>query len=478
MNTLSHDLIYIAARDGKVEELLSQDWFKPLDLEGDEDAEKILKKIRLYHRAHGTYPSLGDIGLSMADLNGGGQDSWEEAYSRIQAFRRRAQRIEIAQELAQSLDLGTDAFDEKFETAFEQLQAIKRAEGQVLWTNFDTVEYSAVEWLWDKWVPCETMTVLAGDGGKGKSTFVTHFVGKLTRGELTGQPETCLLINAEDSDSKVVKPRLMASEADMSKVFTIDLSQTTIEIPRSLGMIEQGIRMYGAKLVVIDPLNSFLPETFDSHKDQSIRAALAPVSLMAERTGAAIMWVLHTNKQGDIMGSKAFQNLARSVMVWGDMPDDETGDLRVLAHRKNNYERRQNAQLFELETIILKSPDTQGRLVSSTKIHERGEVSVAAEDILRSSASEAITRTKGTHSVADKNRQAIVAALRGAESPLRLEAILHETRLSRPTVVGHLKFLEEEGKIVRQGYPHEWSINERSATNPFLQKRQERDKVV
>lgn len=189
MNTLSHDLIYIAARDGKMDELLSQDWFSPLELEGDEDAEKLVKKIRLYHRAHGSYPALGDIGLSMADLNGGGQDSWEEAYKRIQAFRRRAQRIEIAQELAQSLDLGADAFDEKFETAFEQLQAIKRQEGQVLWTSFDSVEYSAVEWLWDKWVPFETMTVLAGDGGKGKSTWVTHFVGQATRGELTGKPE-------------------------------------------------------------------------------------------------------------------------------------------------------------------------------------------------------------------------------------------------------------------------------------------------
>lgn len=478
MNTLSHDLIYIAVRDGKIQELVSQDWFKPLELEGDEDAEKILKKIRLYHRSHGSYPALGDIGLSMADLNGGGQDKWEEAYARIQAFRRRAQRIEIAQEVAHALDLGTDSFDETFENAFETLQAIKRSEGQVLWTNFDDVEYSAVEWLWDKWVPCETMTVLAGDGGKGKSTFVTHFVGQLTRGELTGQPETCLLINAEDSDSKVVKPRLMASEADMSKVFTIDLSQTTIEIPRSLGMIEQGINLHGAKLVVIDPLNSFLPETFDSHKDQSIRNALAPVSLMAERTGAAIMWVLHTNKQGDIMGSKAFQNLARSVLVWGDMPDDETGDLRVLAHRKNNYERRQNAQLYELETTVLKNPDTQGRMVTSTKIHERGEVHIAAEDILRSSASESIVKGTRQPSIADKNRQAIMEAIRISESPPSLEKIQHETRLSRPTVLTHLKFLETEGKIIRDGYPHVWKLDDRSATNPFLQRRQERDKVA
>lgn len=477
MNTLSHDLIYIAIRDGKIQELVSQDWFKPLELEGDEDAEKLLKKIRLYHRSHGTYPALGDIGLSMADLNGGGQDSWEEAYKRILNFRKRAQRIELVQELANALDLGVESFDTKAEETFEAFQAMRRAEGQALWTSFEDVEYSAVEWLWDKWIPLETMTVLAGDGGKGKSTFVTHLVGKLTRGELTGQPECAMLINAEDSDSKVVKPRLMASEADMSKVFTIDLSHTTIEIPRSLAVIEQGINAFGAKLVVIDPLNSFLPENFDSHKDQSIRAALAPVSLMAERTGAAIMWVLHTNKQGDIMGSKAFQNLARSVIVWGDMPDDETGDLRVLAHRKNNYERRQNAQLFELESTVLRTADTKGRMVSSTKVHERGEVHVAAEDILRSSASESIVK-KGGPSIADKNRQAILEAIRGAESPPKLEKILHETRLSRPTVLSHLKFLEAEGKVVREGYPHVWRLDERSNTNVFLTKRAAGGKVV
>lgn len=478
MNTLSHDLIYIAVRDGKIEELATQDWFSPLELEGDEDAEKILKKIRLYHRSHGSYPSLGDIGLSMADLNGGGQDSWEEAYARIQAFRKRSQRIDIAQDLAKALDLGVDAFDEIFETSFEKLQAIKRQEGQVLWTSFDTIEYSAVGWLWDKWVPFETMSVLAGDGGKGKSTWVTHFVGQATRGELTGTPETCLLINAEDSDSKVVKPRLMAAEADLSKCFTIDLSQTTIEIPRSLGVIEQGIKSFGAKLVVIDPLNSFLPESFDSYKDQSIRAALAPISLMAERTGAAIMWVLHTNKQGDIMGSKAFQNLARSVLVWGDMPDDDTGDLRVLAHRKNNYEKRQPAQLYELESTILRDADAKGRMVTSTKINERGEVHVAAEDILRATASESITKGTRQPSRADKNRQAILEAIRISDEPPRLEKILHETRLTRPTVVGHLKFLEDEGKVIREGHPHVWKLNESSATNIFMQKRQERDTVA
>jgi hypothetical protein len=477
VNTLSHDLIYIAIRDGKIQDLVSQDWFKPLELEGDEDAEKILKKIRLYHRSHGDYPSLGDIGLSMADLNGGGQDSWEEAYSRINAFRKRAQRIELVQELASSLDLGVEAFDEKSDEFFEALAAIRRNEGQALWTSFADVEYSAVEWLWDKWIPFETMTVIAGDGGKGKSTWVTHLVGKATRGELTGTPESVLLINAEDSDSKVVKPRLLASEADMSKCYTIDLSQTTIEIPRSLNIIEQGINAFGAKLVVIDPLNSFLPENFDSYKDQSIRQALAPISLMAERTGAAIMWVLHTNKQGDIMGSKAFQNLARSVLVWGDMPDDETGDLRVLAHRKNNYEKRQPAMLFELESTVLRDADSKGRIVTSTKIHERGEVHVAAEDILRATASESITKGTRQPSIADKNRQAIIEAVRNLGEGAKLEAILHETRLSRPTCLGHLKFLEQEGKLIREGYPHVWRLDERSATNPFLQKRLERDRV-
>jgi hypothetical protein len=264
----------------------------------------------------------------------------------------------------------------------------------------------------------------------------------------------------------------------MSRCFTIDLSQTTIEIPRSLNVIEAGINQFGAKLVVIDPLNSFLPENFDSHKDQSIRNALAPISLMAERTGAAIIWVLHTNKQGDIMGSKAFQNLARSVLVWGDMPEDETGDLRVLAHRKNNYEKRQPAQLYELESTVLRDPDAKGRMVTSTKIHERGEVHVAAEDILRSASSESITKGTRQPSIADKNRQAIIEAIRTSPEPPRLESILHETRLSKPTVMGHIKFLEAEGKIIRDGYPHVWKLNEKSDTNPFLTRRARGAKVV
>ena len=76
-------------------------------------------------------------------------------------------------------------------------------------------------------------------------------------------------------------------------------------------------------------------------KGSDVRAILAPLAAMAERTGCAVLAILHLNKRsGEYNGiyrltaSLDFTAAARSVLVVGKHPDDS--NRRVLAPVKSN----------------------------------------------------------------------------------------------------------------------------------------------
>lgn len=102
-------------------------------------------------------------------------------------------------------------------------------------------------------VPLGLVTVLCGIAGLGKSSWTCLLAGRLSLGEL-GPPATTLIATAEDSLATTVRPRLEAVRADLELV----------------------------KFVKID-----------SHKDQSVRRALAPLHRLAENYGCAVIGLLH-----------------------------------------------------------------------------------------------------------------------------------------------------------------------------------------
>jgi AAA domain len=61
-------------------------------------------------------------------------------------------------------------------------------------------------------VPIGLVTVLAGQGGLGKSQWTTLLPARLSRGEF-GEPGASLVATAEDSPGTTVRPRLDAKDA-------------------------------------------------------------------------------------------------------------------------------------------------------------------------------------------------------------------------------------------------------------------------
>jgi len=110
--------------------------------------------------------------------------------------------------------------------------------------------------------------------------------------------------------------------------------------PDNLTQIEDFIEALNARLVVLDPLLSYIGEGVNEYRDKGVRRAPMPVIALAQRRDVALVCLRHVTKA--ITGSAkhrgnasvAFTNLARSVLFAA--PDLDTLDCTILAQSKTN----------------------------------------------------------------------------------------------------------------------------------------------
>ena len=93
--------------------------------------------------------------------------------------------------------------------------------------NMQDIEVEAISWLWYPFIPYGKLTIIQGDPGEGKTTLVLQIIARLTKGESIINEDENLPINviyqtAEDGLADTIKPRLLAANADCSKVLVID----------------------------------------------------------------------------------------------------------------------------------------------------------------------------------------------------------------------------------------------------------------
>lgn len=220
-------------------------------------------------------------------------------------------------------------------------------------TRAATIRPQRVRWLWDGRLALGTLGLLAGAEGLGKSTLAYWLAARITRGELPGevdgQPRSVLVCATEDSWAHTVVPRLMAAGADLDRVYQVEVLSADdihlgLSLPRDLKAIEGAARQVGAALMLLDPLMSRLGD-LDTHKDSEVRKALEPLVAVADRSGMAVLGLIHHNKSGSsdplqlVMASKAFTAVARSVHTVIRDPDDETDARRLFGSPKNNLGR-------------------------------------------------------------------------------------------------------------------------------------------
>ena len=223
--------------------------------------------------------------------------------------------------------------------------------------SMDEVQTEEVAWLWYPYLPRGKLTIIQGDPGEGKTTFVLAVIAALTTG--TPLPESCQALEplnviyqtAEDGLADTIKPRLDAAGADCSRVLVIDESQRELTLCDE--RLEQAVHQTGAQLVVLDPIQAYLGNDVDMHRANEVRPVLKRVAAMAERTGCAVILIGHMNKAQGLksgyrgLGSIDFRAAARSVLVVGRLKEDPT--VRIVAQDKNSLAPEGRSVAFQLD---------------------------------------------------------------------------------------------------------------------------------
>ena len=146
-----------------------------------------------------------------------------------------------------------------------ELQLIKLSE----------IQSQEVSWLWFPFIPYGKLTIVQGDLGDGKTTFILNIAAKLSKREsldvgmnFTG-PLNVIYQSAEDGLADTVKPRLEQAKADCEKILVID------EKIKSLSMIderlEEAVIKTGAKLLILDPIQAYLGGGMDMNRANEAR---------------------------------------------------------------------------------------------------------------------------------------------------------------------------------------------------------------
>lgn len=251
------------------------------------------------------------------------------------------------------------------------MKATKHSQGAVTYDPklvcIGNVAPQQVSWLWPGRVPLGRLTLLVGRPGEGKSFLTAYMAAQVSLGANwpDGTPCPCgsaILMSAEDDPGDTLRPRLDALGADVQKIHYLEgvirtdqsgpqeqaISLTDIEA------IEKALQATpDCKLVIVDPIGSYLGSGTDAHRDNEVRAMLAPLADLARKYDAAVVLVAHRRKSTGshaddlVLGSRAFTGIARSVLHLASDPND--GDRRLLVAGKNNLAQKPDGLAFKID---------------------------------------------------------------------------------------------------------------------------------
>ena len=213
--------------------------------------------------------------------------------------------------------------------------------------NMENIAIEQIEWLLYPFIPYGKVTIIQGDPGEGKTTMVLQIIAKLTKGESVlpnkdgeekqeeqaREPVNVIYQTAEDGLGDTIKPRL----------------------------------------VVLDPIQSFLGAEVDMHRANEIRPLMKSVSVLAEKYHCAVILIGHMNKNSAgkssyrRLGSIDFQAAARSVLIVGRVKNEP--EIRIVCHVKSSLAPEGKSIAFRLD--------------KESGFEWIGEYDISANDLLR-----------------------------------------------------------------------------------------------
>jgi hypothetical protein len=260
--------------------------------------------------------------------------------------------------------------------------------------NLSEIAVEAVQWLWHRYLPIGSITLFDGNPGEGKSTIVADFIARLTLGSEwadgtpVGVPGDVLYVTKEDDPATQVRPRIEAAGGDARHVLFV---KSDLLFPRDLPRFRELLTQTRPRLVLLDPLMSYLEGKVRVISDNEVRSALmTPLSEIARQVSASVLVIRHFNKT---VGSSALlrgagslgglAGAARMVIALAVDPDEDDERAKVFGVVKSNYEAKPPSL-----KVLIESAPVEGFLMTVSRAVWGGSSATSIGDAMEQSREE------------------------------------------------------------------------------------------
>jgi putative DNA primase/helicase len=212
------------------------------------------------------------------------------------------------------------------------------------------------------------------------------------------EPMNVIMLTAEDTLDQIIKPRLVAAGADISRVHILKAIKTDEHdrqflLNEDLYRLEHLVKKIGnVGLITLDPITAYMGGRMDSYKATEVRSQLGPLKDFSERMNIALSTITHPPKAAGqraldhFIASQAFIAACRVGHLCIAEMEEKNGEYiptgRVLFTnvRNTTYRRLMQTLVYRKEEIIVGTVE-QGfeRLVTAPKIIWEGSVDITAE---------------------------------------------------------------------------------------------------
>ena len=262
--------------------------------------------------------------------------------------------------------------------------------------DMDEDEIENVDWIEEDVIGTGGITIIAGEGGLGKSQIAMSFAAVISNGgrfpcsDHDTDRGYVLVMSSEDKKKSVIIPRLKAAGADLSMVkeykcyekVTDEKGQKTL-VHRSLQDYQWFDRVLAerpeTRLVVMDSIKSFLGPGVNENSELDVRRVLEPIGKILEERNVALLGISHTNKGGNdtsannlLSGTQAFRNIVR-CLFYTFMDNEEEGRL-FLAANKNNEGALHRTFVYRITPMTVRKKDSE-LVIKTSRIDWEDELS-------------------------------------------------------------------------------------------------------
>jgi putative DNA primase/helicase len=251
-----------------------------------------------------------------------------------------------------------------------------------------TVRVRRINYLWQGVIPTHMSTALTGDPAEGKSLVAIDITARVTSGTPfpaydEDAPATrghVFYVTSEGVPEMILVPRLIAAGADLTKVTIIEgvrlksdefsMFDVTTHLPKIASRAKDFPEL---KLIVIDPIASFIPERINTNQMSSVRQMMDRISDLAYQLGIAAVTVMHFSKT---VGVKAGQRTAGSgqfgaavKMSWSVVRrEGDPRNVRLLVPQKTNITGASKSLSFSIHEVNFQSPNNPSEIITTAKI--------------------------------------------------------------------------------------------------------------